>query len=265
MGNRLVLLAVTVAMAAGVAGCHSAPQPGPTCLGSGEQLVHFDAGTGQLPAVVIGTGSVGLIFGHQYGGDLCQWIDEARWFASIGYRSMVFDFAGFGWADDGAPDPDRDVVAAADYLKSHGVRSLALIGASMGGGAVVAAAPRLSLPVVAVVSLSGSQGTFGVDAVGAAARLSAPLLCVAAQDDDGYADTARQLCADGAPGQRQLMMVAGKAHGVFLYYSDIQVKLAVEAFLSQHAAPGSSTPRPSAGKPQPSHDPLFPRRTPTRG
>jgi pimeloyl-ACP methyl ester carboxylesterase len=253
MRTRSALVAGATALCAAlatVAACTASPAPGPTCLTSGEKVVQFPAGSGKLPAVVIGNGGVGLILAHQYGGDMCQWIDEARFYAGLGYRSMVFDFAGFGWADDGSPDPDRDVAAAGEFLKSLGVRGVAIVGASMGGGAAVAAAPSLTVPVLAVVSLSGSQGTFGVDAIGAAAHhLTAPLLCVAAQNDSGYADTARKLCAEGAPGPRQVLIVSGTSHGVFLYRDEPSVKPAVTAFLAQYAPPGGSAANgsPSSG------------------
>jgi pimeloyl-ACP methyl ester carboxylesterase len=211
------------------------------CLNDGEKVVRFPAGDATLPGVVLGTGSVGIVFGHQTDGDLCQWMPAAHTFAAQGYRTLVFDFAGYGRArGTTTPTTTSDVVSASEYLKTLGVTRVALIGASLGGAAVVTAAVHASLPVAAVISLSGSaQLKTDAEPVDAAAKLGAPLLCVAAKADQrgAFATVATGMCPASGPGPRQLLLVDGSDHGVVLYRAHPDVKVAVDGFLNRYAPP----------------------------
>lgn len=263
-GGRLIVVLVAAMISwVGLAGCGSgspaaapttsAPTvtatPSPTaeaddpgCLEAGEKVTRFPAGDGTLPGVVLGTGSVGIIFGHQIDGKICQWIETARAFAAKGYRTLVFDFAGYGLArNTTSPTTTADVVAAAEHLKTLGVTKVVLIGASLGGGAVVTASVKVTLPVAAVVSLSGTGRLQTAESsVDAAAQLKAPLLCAAAKRDRGgdYATLATQMCPAKGPGPRQLLLVEGVGHGVDLYQHDPAVKAAVDAFVARYAPAG---------------------------
>jgi dienelactone hydrolase len=211
------------------------------CLKAGEQVTRFPGGDGTLPGVLLGTGTVGIIFGHQTDGGICQWIETAREFAAKGYRTLVFDFDGYGLArSTRSATITADVVSASEYLKTVGVTRIALVGASMGGAGVVTASVKVSLPVAAVVSLSGSNALrTDAEPVAAAAQLKAPLLCVAAKRDQGgaFATVATGMCPANAPGPRQLFLMDGSDHGVVLYQNQSAVKSTVDAFLAQYAPP----------------------------
>jgi alpha-beta hydrolase superfamily lysophospholipase len=73
----------------------------------------------------------------------------ARAFARRGYQVLAFDFAGFGDSERGPGDDrvDIDVAAAAEQLRRRGADRIVLIGSSMGGTAVLAAATRVRPPV----------------------------------------------------------------------------------------------------------------------
>ncbi len=225
----------------------TAPSPRPDnlpCLGAGEQVIRFPGADGTLPGVLLGTGSVGIIFGHQTDGDTCQWIDAAREYAASGYRTLAFDFNGYGLARfSRSPTVTADVVSATEYLKTLGVTRVALVGASIGGAAVVTASVKVSLPVAAVVSLSGSNALrTDAEPVAAAAQLTAPLLCVATRRDAGgaFATVATGMCPASAPGPRQLLLLDGSEHGVVLYENQSEVKSTVAAFLAKYAPPTGS-------------------------
>ena len=83
--------------------------------------------------MVLGHGDSGLVFGHQLGADLCEWPETARAYARLGYRTLVLDFHDRDQVDD-------DVVAAVAELRRRGVARVVLVGASMGGTAVLVAA-----------------------------------------------------------------------------------------------------------------------------
>ena len=206
------------------------PPDDPGCLKAGEQVVRFPSGgDGTLPGVVSGTGTVGIVFGHEVRGGICDWIATAREYAAKGYRTLAFDFGGYGLArSTRSVTTTADVVSAAEYLATLGVTRIVLVGASFGGAAVVTASVHVRLPVAAVVSLSGSNALrTDVEPVAAAAQLTAPLLCVAARRDSGgaFATVATGMCPpQGTPGPRELFLMDGSDHGVVLYENQSAVR-----------------------------------------
>jgi pimeloyl-ACP methyl ester carboxylesterase len=120
---------------------------GITCLQGAERAAAFRFRVGEglnTVGVVLGQGRDGLVFGHQLGSNLCEWIPVARSYARLGYRALMFDFRGYNRLDD-------DVVAAVAELRRRGVTKVVLVGSSMGGTAVLLAATRIR-PAVAGVA-----------------------------------------------------------------------------------------------------------------
>jgi pimeloyl-ACP methyl ester carboxylesterase len=157
------------------------------------------------------------VFAHQVAGDRCQWLEFARELAGKGYRVLVFDMRGYG-ASTGAANvrPDRDVAAAAAELRRRGAKRVVLVGASMGGTGVVAAAPGIRPAVAGVVDLSGPVGFGGVNALVAAKKLKAPALFVAGRDDGDFASATRALYKAAASKDKQLVIAPTSWHGVDL-------------------------------------------------
>jgi alpha-beta hydrolase superfamily lysophospholipase len=122
---------------------------------------------------------------------MCQWIRYAKRLSSKGYRAFVFDFRNHGLSQQvGYPRSGRlagDVAAAAKYVRAHGATKVFLVGASMGGTAVVVGGANIRPPVAGVVSLSGPASYGGADAGPAAPRLRVPVLYLVATDDAGGA------------------------------------------------------------------------------
>jgi pimeloyl-ACP methyl ester carboxylesterase len=170
-----------------------------------------------LVGLTLGRGRTGLVLGHQLGSDLCEWLPQARSFARRGYQVLVFDFAGFGDSRAG-PDSrvDTDVVAATAELRRRGVDRVVLVGSSMGGTAVLAAATRIRPPVAGVVSLSGPSGYGGVEAGAAMARLRVPVLFIVGADDQPYREQARLLYRAARVRDKRLLVVPGGRHGTSL-------------------------------------------------
>ena len=223
----LVLAAAVVAGCGGGAGTTSTPPRTTTtasrtaafddCLrpGPAVRLVTVPAPGERLPAVVLGRGgSTGVVFANQSASVACGWLPYARTVASAGVRSLVFDYA--------QASRDAEVLATARWLRAHGARRVVLVGASIGGRAVVTAAARGGpRQVDGVVSLSGER-ILGAqpDLLADARRLRVPALWVSA-DNDGYTNFAtetRQLYR-GARGHAQpdrLLVVGGADHGIDL-------------------------------------------------
>jgi pimeloyl-ACP methyl ester carboxylesterase len=187
----------------------------------------------RLEGAVLGRGKTGVVFAHQLAGDRCQWLPFARELTAKGYRALVFDMRGYGSSSglDGTY-PDRDVAAAAKELRARGATQIVLVGASMGGTGVVAAAPGIRPGVSGIVDLSGPTGFGGVNALPAARKLRAPALFVAGRDDGSYAFATRTLCRAAASKDKQLLMAPTSLHGVDLV-SRPDVKKAVLAFIAR--------------------------------
>jgi pimeloyl-ACP methyl ester carboxylesterase len=112
-----------------------------------------------------------------------------------------------------------------------------LIGSSMGGTAVLAAATRIRPPVAGVVSLSGPSGYGGVEAGEAMARLRVPVLFVVGADDQHFTEQARAMYRAARVADKRLLVVPGGGHGTSLveFGSDApRVLAAVRRFVAGH-------------------------------
>ncbi len=180
-----------------------------------------------------------------FGGDgahnllVCNWMPVAKKLADRGYRVLAFDFNGFGVSETTTTGAEGDVVAAAAFLRSDGATSIVLMGASMGGTAVVAAGVEITPPVAGVVDLSGpmSFGTVDMNGSDAAPRLAVPVLYVASDGDGTAPDAAKSLYDATAPALRTLAIVAGADHGIALLIDggSLQGWESVNTFLTEHA------------------------------
>ena len=141
-------------------------QPGVRC-GAPETratLVRFQAADGtSLDGVMVGSGPAGVVLAHEYPADLCGYWPFAAYLAKRGLRAFAIDLRCF--VRSACPEGDArgrvvdDLAAAVAELRRRGVTRVALVGASMGGAAVLIAGTRVQPPVAAVVSVSGSCST----------------------------------------------------------------------------------------------------------
>jgi pimeloyl-ACP methyl ester carboxylesterase len=208
--------------------------------------LRFHSASGvEIGGVLLGRGRVGVVFAHESPGDLCQWLFYARVLERRGYAVLPIDLNGFGSSPPAPGSParthwDRDVAAAAAVLRARGVEKVVLIGASVGGTCVVAAAAEIRPPVAAVIDLSGPTESSGVDALAAARRLRVPAL-YEVSDDDAFISEVRKVYLATPPPLRKLVVVhSGGGHGVGLLMTDLQPhaarnRAAIEAFIRAHA------------------------------
>jgi pimeloyl-ACP methyl ester carboxylesterase len=248
------LLAVTV-LVLGLAGCGGGNKAASTtasapalsdeqsCSGMLSQArpATFGPDAG-LSGVLLGSGHVGLVLAHEFGADHCQWAVYALQQAKAGYQVMLFDFAGNGDSAPNGTANDAAVVAAADYLRSHGAQTMVLIGASMGGTAVLSAATKITPPVAGVISLSGPAGFGGVSALTAVPQLAVPVLYAACALDDTFGDDAKTMYEATPPSVSRTLAVQPMCahHGIQLTIpttgSDATAVIAaMKDFLAAHA------------------------------
>lgn len=211
----------------------------------GRQVRFTDPARIRLAGVLLGRGRTGVVLAHQSNGTVCQWLPYGLALAERGYRVLVVDFAGHGAS---GPVPGAltaplagDMAAATGYLRGQGVSRVVLVGASMGGTAVVAAGASIRPPVAAVVCLSGPRFFQQTDAYAAARRLAVPVLYVAGADDSPFVDDVRAMYAatPRATGPRLVVVAGSPLHGISLVGAagDATANAALDAFLAAHAPP----------------------------
>jgi len=211
----------------------------PDCVEPAEQegAIRFRNSAGvRLVGVMLGEGRTGILLGHQLRSSLCEWIDVARDLADRGYRVLAIDFGGFGESESA---PDRrtlreDVLAGITQLRRAGSDRVVLIGSSMGGTAVVAAAPDARVRLAAVVSLSGPAQFTGIDAEAAAPNLTAPAYFAAGDMDGSFTDSARQMYKVAGSKIKELKIYPTSAHGTELT-EDEEIYADLIAFLDRVA------------------------------
>lgn len=215
--GSLALALLLGALAATAAG---QPSQGAGCVRPADRStpVSFRTADGvRLFGNVLGRGPTGVVLAHTTSADRCQWLPFARELAKKGYRALVFDMRGYG-ASSGITNtsPDADVIAAAGELRRRGAKKIVLMGASMGGTGVVAAAPRIRPAVKGVVELSAPTAFGSADALAAARRLRSPALFVAGRDDGDFAAATRALYRAASTRDKKLHIAPSSWHGVDL-------------------------------------------------
>ncbi len=152
-----------------------------------------------------------------------SWRGQAHALVSAGFGVLAIDFRGFGCSSgpgqadfDSAPF-ENDVLAAVRYLKTHGAKTVSVVGGSFGGAAAGDA------------SIKSVQGEIDrIVFLGAAPNLSAEelksrsLFIVARDDSNGAGLRLPGIRAqyDKAPQPKELIVLEGSAHAQFLFQTD---------------------------------------------
>lgn len=174
----------------------------------------------RIYAAAAGDGPQAVVLLHESGGaGLCGWLPTMRWLSANGIRAFAIDFRGY--PPSGSPalaiyhHYAQDIQAAVDAARTLGAKDVFVMGASMGGAATVAEAPKLK-NVAGVISLSGELElpTSELDAIGAAPKVVVPFLFVGTEAD-GYVlgSEARRLTRAVGSKDKQVRIFSGGYHG----------------------------------------------------
>jgi len=174
----------------------------------------------RIYAAAAGSGSTAVVLLHESGGaGLCGWLPTMRWLSAHGIRAVAIDFRGY--PPSGTPSLAdyhhfaQDIQAAVDAAHTLGAKHVFVMGASMGGAATVAEAPKLK-NVAGVISLSGELAlpSSELDAIGAAPSITVPFLFVGSEAD-GYVlgPDARRLTRAVGSTDKQVHIFRGGYHG----------------------------------------------------
>jgi predicted alpha/beta-hydrolase family hydrolase len=230
---------LALAAAVALAGCDNAPHHGSassqsvtpsttstpvgaadwSCLNGRERTQLFvlrGPGPDRLTALSVGTGRVAVILAHQVSGSLCQWWPYGRTLAAAGLRVVAFDFDGCGASPPGDGNYPGEVEAAAQWARQAGARKIILMGGSMGGTAVMAAASHLGASITGVIDLSGPAVFAGMNALAAAKHVHVPVLFGYGVKDTAFATGVRQVRAVTPSRDKPLVTVGDQTHGAAL-------------------------------------------------
>jgi dienelactone hydrolase len=146
--------------------------------------------------------------------DKASWAPFASWLAGRGHQVLAIDFRGYGRSTAGADSQAlfEDVLAAVSYLHGRGVTRIAVLGASMGGGAVAEAAVRaVAGEIDRVILLSPVP-------IPDPEHLRGPALFVTSQNEPMVAHVTEQY--QRAPEPKQLVLLPGTAHAQHIFATD---------------------------------------------
>jgi len=192
---------------------------------SPQAVVSFPTGDGgRVYADVYGTGERGVVLAH--GGRFTResWATPARTLAGAGFRVLAIDLRGYGQSSGpGQSDPlgaplHLDVLAAVRHLRETGSTTVAVVGASMGGGAAADAAVRAEsgqidrLVLLAHVPIEHPE------------RMQGRTLFIVSRDDRLASGTPRLVAIreqyEKAPEPKELIILEGSAHAQFIFDTD---------------------------------------------
>jgi pimeloyl-ACP methyl ester carboxylesterase len=138
----------------------------------------------------------------------------ATWLTGRGRQVLAIDFRGYGRSTVGTDSYAlfEDVLAAVRYLHGHGVTRIAVLGASMGGGAVAEAARRAAPGEIdRVVLLSPVP-------IPHPEHVRGPALFIASQDEPMVAQVTEEYRR--APEPKRLVLLPGTAHGQNIFATE---------------------------------------------
>jgi dienelactone hydrolase len=202
-----------------------------------QETVSFPTPDGyRLHADLYGKGSRGLILAHGGRFNKESWHKQAEVFAQAGFRVLAIDFRGYGQSQAGSQTTDDkhypDVLTAVRYLHNAGVKSVSIVGASMGGDAAGDAAAESDLGEIDRIVLLGSEGGDSPE------RMKGRKLFIVTRDDrSGYGPRLPGITEHyrKAPDPKKLVVLEGSAHAQFIFDTDQGPRLMQEllSFLSE--------------------------------
>ena len=218
----ITAIALLSAVMAGVVSCDGTSPSGEV------SFLTADGGT-VFADVYAASASDAVVLAHGAAFDKASWRPLAVWLAGRGHQVLAVDFRGYGRSTAGT---DRralfeDVVAAVRYMRGRGATRVAVLGASMGGGAVAEAVTR-AVPgeIDRVILLSPTP-------IANPQNLRGPLLFIASEKEPMIAQITEEY--QRAPEPKQLVLLLGTAHAQHIFATDQaeRLKTAVAEFLER--------------------------------
>jgi len=195
-----------------------------TKLVAAQQTISFPTQDGgRIFADLYGKANRAVVLAHGGRFNKESWRNQARALVSGGFRVLAIDFRGFGRSNgpgqadfDNAPF-ENDVLAAVRYLKTHGVKTVSVVGGSFGAGAAGDASIKSAPGEIDRIVFLGSAPNLSAE------KLKSRALFIVARDDAN--DSGPRLPGiraqyEKAPQPKALIVVDGSAHAQFLFQTD---------------------------------------------
>ena len=186
---------------------------------------------GMVSADVYGSGDRGVVLAHGGRFDRTSWREQAEEIAAAGFRVVAIDFRAAVEARAGRETSclydehclATDVLAAVRYLRETGATRVALVGASLGGGAAAQAAADAPAGEIDRVVLLAHMP------IGTPERMGGRKLFIVARHDTGSGDVPRlpgiRAQYQRAPGPKELVILDGSAHAQLIFRTDEGTRL----------------------------------------
>jgi pimeloyl-ACP methyl ester carboxylesterase len=190
----------------------------------------------RLHADLYGKGERGAVLVHGGRFNKESWEKQAQILAKAGFRAMAIDFRGYGQSQPGKQTTDErhypDVLTAVRYLRARGVKSISVVGGSMGGDAAADALIEARPGEIERTVFLASEGGDAPE------RLQGRKLYILARDDEGDEGPRLPRISEQyakAPKPKKLVILEGSAHAQFIFDSDQGSRLMQELlqFLSE--------------------------------
>jgi dienelactone hydrolase len=204
------------------------------CVAAQESISIDAPDGGAIAADLYGSGSRAVVLAHGGRFDKAGWRPQALGLAEAGFRVLAIDFraaveARAGRETECLYDPaclSRDVVAAVRYLRRAGAGSVAVVGASLGGGAAAQAAVDMAPGEIDRIILVAAMPIEHPE------LMKGRKLFIVSRGDLGSGDVPRLPGVrdqyEKASEPRELVVLEGAAHAQFIFETDQGDRLMAE-------------------------------------
>jgi pimeloyl-ACP methyl ester carboxylesterase len=178
---------------------------------------------GKICAELYGSGPRAVVLAHGGRFQKESWRNQARALVGDGFQALAIDFRGFGCSTgprqadfDNAPF-EKDVLAAARYLKQHGAKTVSVVGGSFGGGAAGDASIKSTVRDIDRIVFLGAAPNLPAE------KLKARSLFIVARDDSNGAGLRLpgiRAQYEKAPQPKRLIVLDGSAHAQFVFQTE---------------------------------------------
>jgi pimeloyl-ACP methyl ester carboxylesterase len=203
-----------------------------TGVAAAQETISFPTEDGGVVfADLYGSGKKAVVLAHGGQFNKESWAPQARVLQAAGFKVLAIDFRGYGKSHGpGDKDPmdaplEKDVLAAVQYLREAGAKSVSVVGGSMGGAAAGDASIASRPGEIDRLVMLGAAPNQPAD------KLKAASLFIVARDDtsgDGPRLPRIRAQYDKAPKPKKLVVLEGSAHAQFLFQTPQSEKVMQE-------------------------------------
>ena len=189
-----------------------------------EQVFFPTEDGGRIQADIFGKGEHGVILAHGGRFNKDTWTNQVDALIEAGFTVLALNFRGYGLSrgpgDEAVMDAPlyKDILGAAEFMKEKGVKTVSVLGASLGAGAAMDAAIKAPEKFRCLVLLAGGGGALPPE------QLQGRKLFLIARNDPGSDGRLRMDTLmpyyKKVPEPKRLQILEGSAHAQFLFQTD---------------------------------------------